>query len=75
VDDLPPVIRCSTITLLAHSMPGAGVVHHIIRDRVERPAMSAYALRPEFAAQGNVAMGQRSLVVQSAKKRMCVGER
>jgi hypothetical protein len=30
VDDPPPVIRCSTITLLAHSMPGAGVVHHII---------------------------------------------
>src|ERR1700745_2533868 len=29
VDDLPPVIRCSTISLLAHSMPGAGVVHHI----------------------------------------------
>jgi hypothetical protein len=24
------VIRCSTITPLAHSMPGAGVVHHII---------------------------------------------
>src|SRR3974390_717294 len=29
VDDPPPVIRCSTITLLAHSMPGAGVVHYI----------------------------------------------
>ena len=27
----PPVIRCSTITPLAHSMPGAGVVHHINR--------------------------------------------
>src|SRR5215475_229915 len=33
VDDPPPVIRCSTITLLAHSMPGAGVVHYIIFDR------------------------------------------
>jgi hypothetical protein len=28
-------MRCSTITPLAHSMPGAGVVHHIIRDCVE----------------------------------------
>src|SRR5215475_75944 len=33
VDDPPLVIRCSTITLLAHSMPGAGVVHYIIFDR------------------------------------------
>src|SRR6516164_9300209 len=47
VDDLPPVIRCSTITLLAHSMPGAGVVHHIIRDGVEpaaSPGIVRYAL-------------------------------
>src|SRR5271154_4729188 len=31
VDDPSPVIRGSTIILLAHSMPGAGVVHHINR--------------------------------------------
>jgi hypothetical protein len=30
------MICCSTITLLAHSMPGAGVVHHIILDRASR---------------------------------------
>jgi hypothetical protein len=34
-----PVIRCSTITPLTHTMPEAGVVHHIIR------AVAASALR------------------------------
>jgi hypothetical protein len=37
---------------LTHSMSGAGVVHHIIRDRVEpaaSPAMSAMPLKAEVA--------------------------
>src|SRR5215470_17720418 len=34
----PPVIRCSTTTPLAHSMPRAGVVHHIILDEPAGPA-------------------------------------
>jgi hypothetical protein len=43
------VIRCSTITPLAHSMPGAGVVHHINRyrsDPAASPAMSAVRPTP-----------------------------
>jgi hypothetical protein len=41
-----PVIRCSTIPLLALSMPGAGVVHYIIRDPVEPVANPAKSAMP-----------------------------
>ena len=44
VDDPPPVIRCSTITLLAHSMPVAGVVHHI--NRVTWPSADYFRSSP-----------------------------
>jgi hypothetical protein len=54
------VIRCSTITLLAHSMPGAGVVHYI--NRVVLAAGRLLPVYPEkqtFAvSEGMSQMGQ-----------------
>src|SRR5271154_3856464 len=49
VDDPSPVIRGSTIILLAHSMPGAGVVHHIIRYRGGPAAKLAMSAMPPKA--------------------------
>jgi hypothetical protein len=52
------VIRCSTITPLAHSMPGAGFVHQI-----NRATLVVCALKPSFHLPGVHHDRMRALVV------------
>jgi hypothetical protein len=71
VDDPLPVIRCSTITPFAHSMPGAGVVHHINRYQNRPSASGLLSLRqgPACIAGSRFRSNFRSRPMMATKRK------